>query len=304
MTKILVTYHKDAPIVKSDTFVPIHIGRALASEQDWSKDMLSDDSGDNISALNKTYNELTAIYWAWKNYETLGNPDHIGIAHYRRFFIFEKRRYAYYEQNEIGDNILDTIKSDNLSDETYKDYDFIAPMPNVRKSVFENYCSAHHKDDIMLALRLILDLRPDMYETAKKYVAGKAAFFYNMFVFSREDFLSYCEFLFAITDEFVKKTEHPNERLFISEVLTGIFFVHLMEQSKKPLLLPVLFIGGKPTFKQSLATTKKNFKENTSGFLFKIKPLIVFFTPNFLLLRRKRKTVSLHKIQKIVDSKV
>ena len=296
MTKILVLYHKNAPVVKNDTFVPIRIGAALAEqEEDWCKDMLSDMTGDNISALNHTYNELTAIYWAWKNFDQLGNPDHIGIAHYRRFFIFEKRKYAYYEQKEIDDNFLQTIKADNLTDNTFLDYDFIAPMPNVRKSVFDNYCSAHHKDDIMLALRLILDLRPDMYEAAKKYVAGKAAFFYNMFVFSREDFFSYCEFMFGILDEFTKNTEHANERLFISEVLTGVFFTHLMEQMKKPLLLPVLFIGGKPSFKQSVAMTKANFKDNTSGFLFKIKPLIVFFTPNFLLLKRKRKTIKLQK---------
>ena len=95
MTKILVTYHKNAPIVKSDLFEPIRIGATISSEnEDWAKDMPSDDTGDNISALNPTYNELTAIYWAWKHYTELGDPDHIGIAHYRRFFIFEKRKNA------------------------------------------------------------------------------------------------------------------------------------------------------------------------------------------------------------------
>ena len=298
MTKIFVTYHKNAPIVKSDVFQPIRIGAALGEKEDWCQDMPSDDVGDNISALNPTYNELTAIYWIWKHYQELGNPDHVGIAHYRRFFVFEKRIYAYYEQKEIGEDFLSVIKADKLTEETFLQYDFIAPMPNVRKSVFDNYCSAHHKDDIMLALELILKLRPDMYETAKKYVSNKAAFFYNMFVFSREDFFEYCSFMFGILNEFVKQTTHPTERLFITEVLTGIFFFRLIEKSEKPLLLPVTFIGGKPTFKQSLAMVKKNFKENTSGFLFKIKPLIVFFVPNFILLSRKRKTVSPDKVEK------
>ncbi|MBO4554401.1 MAG: DUF4422 domain-containing protein [Clostridia bacterium] len=297
MTKILVLYHKDAPIVKSDLFEPIRIGAALSgSDADWAKDMPSDNTGDNISALNPTYNELTAIYWAWKHYAKLGDPEHIGIAHYRRFFIFENRKNAYYEQKAIDEKFFDTIKLGKFNEEVFIEHDFVAPMPNVRKSVFDNYCSAHHKDDIELALEIIKNSQPDMYEAAKKYVANKAAFFYNMFVLSRDDFFCYCDFVFGVLKEFTEKTEHPTERLFISEVLTGIFFFHLIAEGKKPLLLPVLFIGGKPSFKQCVAMMKNNFKDNTSGFLFKIKPLIVYFVPNFILLKRKHKTVSLEKV--------
>jgi len=304
MTKILVLYHKDAPLVKSEIFTPIHIGAALSRDEEWAKDMLSDDKGDNISEKNPTYNELTAIYWAWKHYLELGDPDHIGIAHYRRFFIFERRKYAYYEQKFIGDDFLDSICANKFKDEIFVDRDFVAPMPNVRKSVYDNYCSAHHKDDLLLALELIKDLRPDMYETTKRYVKNKAAFFYNMFLLSRDDFFEYCEFLFGIVDEFAKRTAHPGERLFISELLTGVFFFHLLENGKKPLYLPVLFIGGKPSFKQSVAQVRANLKGKTSGFLFKIKPLIVFFTLNFLLIRRKRKTVKPEDIEKAAKPSV
>ena len=44
--------------------------------------MLHDDEGDNISNKNKTYCELTAQYWAWKNMEA----DYYGFFHYRRYF--------------------------------------------------------------------------------------------------------------------------------------------------------------------------------------------------------------------------
>ena len=58
--KILVGYHKPAQLLKSDILVPIHLGRALAtqiskdgqmSEEDyqWMLDnMIGDDTGDNI----------------------------------------------------------------------------------------------------------------------------------------------------------------------------------------------------------------------------------------------------------------
>lgn len=91
--KNLVGYHKPAYLVKSDIWVPIHLGRALATqaskdgkmtEEDyqWMLDnMIGDDTGDNISKLNRHFGELTGIYWAWKNYDKLGNPGHIGFCY-------------------------------------------------------------------------------------------------------------------------------------------------------------------------------------------------------------------------------
>lgn len=35
--------------------------------------------------MNSELNELTSIYWAWKNYDWTGT-DFIGFNHYRRFF--------------------------------------------------------------------------------------------------------------------------------------------------------------------------------------------------------------------------
>jgi len=43
---------------------------------------IGDDSGQNISARNPYYSELTGIYWAWKN----TRQDVVGSCHYRRFF--------------------------------------------------------------------------------------------------------------------------------------------------------------------------------------------------------------------------
>ena len=43
-----------------------------------------DDTGENISSRNPEWNEMTVIYWVFKNYEKIGSPEYIGFEHYRR----------------------------------------------------------------------------------------------------------------------------------------------------------------------------------------------------------------------------
>lgn len=98
---VLEVCHKPYRQSRTDCLVPIHAGRAVAAER--SKDgtlnasdlawlranATGDDTGDNISAMNRNLNEFTALYWAWKNQEALGNPRYFGLVHYRRHFIVD-----------------------------------------------------------------------------------------------------------------------------------------------------------------------------------------------------------------------
>lgn len=102
LVKILVCYHKKDELFKNDILVPIHCGRKIAfenskdgkitkEEYNWLlKNTIGDDTGENISELNREVNEWSAIYWAWKNYDKLQNPEYIGLCHYRRLLDFSK----------------------------------------------------------------------------------------------------------------------------------------------------------------------------------------------------------------------
>ena len=74
--KILIACHKPTDFLASDCLQPIQVGAAKAAVR--LPDMLHDDEGENISALNPMYCELTAQYWAWKNLP----GDDSGLAHY------------------------------------------------------------------------------------------------------------------------------------------------------------------------------------------------------------------------------
>jgi hypothetical protein len=85
--------------------------------------MIGDDSGENISHLNRYLNEMTGIYWAWKNYEKMGNPDYFGFMHYRRHFIFSNQcklpertwlNNSSFYCMDISPEYLQNLSSDNI----------------------------------------------------------------------------------------------------------------------------------------------------------------------------------------------
>lgn len=79
--KIFVACHKPSYVADNVYLYPIQVGAALAKTR---LDMLHDDEGENISGKNKSYCELTAQYWAWKNIE----------ADYYGFFIIGDILYS------------------------------------------------------------------------------------------------------------------------------------------------------------------------------------------------------------------
>ena len=81
--KIYVVCHKPSYVPENPYLCPIQVGTALSGNE--LEGMLHDNEGDNISDRNKTYCELTAQYWAWKN----DDADYYGFFHYSRYIAFD-----------------------------------------------------------------------------------------------------------------------------------------------------------------------------------------------------------------------
>lgn len=80
--KIIVCAHKaDEHIKKDAPYFPLQVGKELHTELDLG--FACDNTGDNISAKNPSYCELTALYWGWKN---IHDVEYLGLNHYRRYF--------------------------------------------------------------------------------------------------------------------------------------------------------------------------------------------------------------------------
>ena len=236
--KILIAYHKKSKLFKDDVLTPIHVGRAIANKNgpdyQWLiENMIGDDTGDNISNKNASYNELTALYWAWKNYDKLGDPDFIGLMHYRRHFIFNPDDKSIVKNiNKVKDDYFDVIQytKEHLESLLTK-YDFIYNRGRV-KSVYEQYKDHHRIEDLELAVKILKHKYPSYSRTATKYMKKSCGCFANMFILPKKEFFKYCEYIFSIIAEFEKRVDLTNRRLFISERLTGIFIDKLSTKMK------------------------------------------------------------------------
>ncbi len=261
--KILLSYHKPDYLFKDEILTPIHAGRDNALKRMGSDDpklrwllenTMGDNSGENISNKNSIYNEMTTVYWAWKNYEKLGNPEYIGFMHYRRHFIFKDMPHAVYDCLDIDDNYYDTINySLAVVEEAVEKYDFICTKPHYRTSMYEHYKNNHDVKDLDCTIEILKEKYPNFEPYAKKYLEGHEAYFCNMFIFSRKDFFEYAEWFFNITFELEKRIDLTGKRLFVSEWLTGIFITYLLSKGLRGKFYATMIAEGDHTIPVVLA---------------------------------------------------
>ena len=247
--KIFISYKDRHKILKSDILTPIQTGRAISDEI--FEDMIGDDTGDNISAENDIYAELTAQYWVWKNYDKIGNPDYVGFMHYRRHFIFNEKyvnkkqdkqfRYGYsaYTFNNLDERYLSDIHlQDNYINNTVKDNDIIfVKKANTRylgcKNGLEDFlknCYGSHKEDYDRCMQIVKNLYPEYSNEIEQLQKGPYRYYYNMFVMKKEFFFKYSEFLFSALAELKKEihTEFYSEKAkrvlgYMGEFLLSLF---------------------------------------------------------------------------------
>ena len=294
---LLVAYHKKADILNvSPDFIPIQVGKALYNGPDaeWFNDnMIGDNTGDNISIKNPLYNELTAVYYAWKNIDS----KYYGLMHYRRYFVFSGLKKTYYSRKRIDDKFVKMIGYDEEQlRSNLEKYDFIAPIKMYRSSVYEHYKNAHMIEDLDLCMDVIKAKFPDYVDSMFQYIYGHDAYFYNMFIFNKETFNKYCDFMFTILSECEGKIK--DTRFFISERITGIFIQKLIDEGKKGLFLPVIYeCDTKPTLKEAIAQTRANKEKRTENkqkgiksLIYAYRPILIALVPEFIFrLYRNRK---------------
>lgn len=182
MTRIYTMTHKKYKEPDNNIYIPLQVGRANNAPLGY----LGDDTGDNISALNCYYGELTGIYWMWKNLDYSGN---VGICHYRRFFINNNK-------DILSEDEYDTILSE---------YDIITTKAlECEDNYREYYGKAHPVEVLDITGEIIKELYPDYYVLFEKVMGHNRYYFANMMAAPKKIFDDYCEWLFSILFELEK----------------------------------------------------------------------------------------------------
>lgn len=211
---------------------------------------IPDNSGENISAKNHEYCELTAHYYAWKNI----TADYYGFCHYRRFFCADDiSKHPYLTFSDLTSKQYQRLlKDEAFWKELIPKYDLIVPKKeDMGISAKQHYVTSkyHYADDLELFLAILNQKYPSLTETAKEYLSQNCQYFCNMFIMRSELFHEYCDILFSVLNEFDRRKsihgDFQSDRTdgYLGEIFTGIYITHCYKNSRKIKELPRIDIG-------------------------------------------------------------
>ena len=218
LVKILVSYVKPSFLFKTDILTPIHLGRAV--EREASKDGIVPEEGirwlhehcigddgleGNISSVNRRVGFLTGTYWAWKNYDKLGDPEYFGSFGYRR--------------------ILDPVFLEDLSA-----YDIILPYKRKfnLETIREQFLSYHGRDLYDRMIEVFDRVYPQEKSLFVRYLQATSGYFDELYVAKKDVFFDFCRWIFPLVFEYLKypPVKHLADKRdvgFIAERLTGYY---------------------------------------------------------------------------------
>ncbi len=248
--KILISYHDEHPKIESAILKPIQTGCANAFKL--FKGMLRDNDGENISAENDRYNELSAQYWAWKNYDKIGQPDFVGFMHYRRHFIFDGWRgnpdwcwlpnsnvyfvpymTEKYKQHIADKHIRHVMKTCDCL--VIKPYD-VRHLDS--KNIRTQFCKLpkQQAEIFDVFIKTAKKLYPDYMEEIERIEKGSVQYLCNMFVMRKDLFFEYSQFCFDVLEAIDKQVDSKNMDAvaarflgFLGEFLLSIFVFRLQK---------------------------------------------------------------------------
>lgn len=259
--KIFVVYYKPAPLIKTEIFEPIQAGRSIAGtpsrhgtftkeEINWlNENMIGDNTGKNISELNRSFAEITALYWIWQN----TNSPFVGMFQYRRFLSLNPNAHYPYVNfpsmrfRHLGLKHLEAFAETFLHDlELEKKYilpwfathDVLVAEP-IKLNTYQQYKEEHFITDLDAALQIIKQKYPEMYDFAIENLQSDEGFYpSNLFITRRAILNQYAEWLFSILLPLHEKlkdeiaSRNTEQKLALAYLSERLFTIYIRYQQK------------------------------------------------------------------------
>lgn len=241
--KIFICAHKEVQLPQHPYFLPIQAGAALRESIIGYQ---PDNEGENISAKNPNFCELTCHYWAWKN---LKNVDIVGLNHYRRYFDFTRKwpQFSADKHFILTDNFLNQEYNFPDLEKLLSRYDIILPVArHWRVSNTQQYGEYHIAKDWEILRQIIKERSPQYIPAFEKTMDhSNKSVGYNMFITHWNHFDAYSEWLFDILFEVEKRVPPIDDPIqsriygYMSERLINVFCEnHRLHIKHIPLIMP------------------------------------------------------------------
>ena len=251
--KLFSVFHKPFILPQVSYVIPIHAGK-VDSLIDLGFE--GDNNGDNISNLNPSLSELTAMYYIWKNYDRT-QFTHWGLCHYRRYFskqlhwtgIKKKSFYTLPISMKSMDKIF-FANSYSFLYEALEENTVILPIPlSLYKkgygkiSVLKQFELEHDLNSWNLMKEILFEKYPSYSETLTDFEKSNYFMICNMMVAPWEVWDVYLTWFFDIIFELVKRLppfqDSYQNRMpaFLAERLMNIYFIK--NQHIKRTFLPI-----------------------------------------------------------------
>lgn len=212
---IYIITHKKTTKYGDGNYKLLYVGAALRIER-FGEDFLTDSVRENISVKNKSFCELTGIYWIWKN----SCDDIVGFVHYRRYLLEPGSRDVPVRYDTVR-NLLN-------------DKDIILPkiskQPN---SIKYGWSLIHYIQDLDMLRNVIEEKCPDYLEDFDVFMSSHELYICNIMIGKKEIVDKYCEWLFELLFELEKRVDISDydtmqKRLFgfLSERLLNVWVRH------------------------------------------------------------------------------
>lgn len=248
-----IATHKQYELPEDTCYLPIEVGAAL--HPDRGLGYQSDAEGESISQENHMYSELTALYWLWKN----SSSAYKGLVHYRRYLgkcnlvsRFARDRYKRIASAEDFARALTRTA---------------VIVPSKRKYYIEtiegHYGHTLTPEHFRIVRDVLNEVHPDYVDAFEHVMQSRSAHLFNMFVMRADIFDAYCEWLFPILDELIRRVDFrdytPFEMRFPGRVSEPLLDVWLNKNNIPSLEFPTVSPEPVPWVKKAIGLLKAKF---------------------------------------------
>lgn len=283
-TSIYVACHKKfiKPFKYNGFLKYIEVGRYFHTKKFF---RLNDYNGENISHKNLNYNELTALYWIWKNDK---KSDMVGLCHYRRYFASPMTNSSkLHKQLLKPKEIMEILKTNDII--AHK----IGPFKMSCRTRISTEASHLRPQDINVLTEIISYLYGKKYVDAFNCILDRNwNYLDNMIICNKNLLDTYCQWLFPILEELEKRIDLDNligqeKRIFglWGEYLLNVFII---ANELKVYDCKIIFVEKTLSNFKSCVCAIKNFvkcvlRKLTKPFRKKVEPISNYYSPEYKL---------------------